>query len=573
MSPLRRAASLRSTGLAAALLVLAAGSSRADYVTTSVAPVSVAANLGTTGSQPISVLATQDLSGTSTDLTRAQRYTPGPSGYQGIFSFTVPAGLDVATASGLALATSFYGQPKSYQRWTFQVRDYAASSWLTLGYNDGAAYHEWKALSFNLSGDLSRFVNPSRVMQVRYTTYSAVDWSDLDWLAFQITTYVPPTTEANPQIPVGPGYTDVSPHQVVRTIDNVVYTVAPDCTSYPECPNSAIHVRKANQPGTPTSFTELDAAHAPGGGVGQPAVGLDGQGRIHVLWNKRSGYTKYATFDTNTGLWSSSESLGASGWTDFNQGEEGTALAIDAAGVPHAVWSTRTGPNSRLRLKYARRLASGWEAPVDVADVVDCNPASDYCNAWHPTLAFAPNGDLYLAWLNGTYDYLSDGRIRVRKRLASGAWQPSIAIPEAAQTGIDQGPSMIVTGEGVVHVTFCDVGNRIRYWYQDASGWRGDLQPASQVTHNPALGPDGAGGVQIYGHGTPQGPINGFGANMYAFRKPAGGSWGPWTLYASGRIDSSASTRWSQFFHYRPEVVDILYWSSDYPNTLLLGTR
>ncbi len=39
-------------------------------------------------------------------------------------------------------------------------------------------------------------------------------------------------------------------------------------------------MRKANQPGTPTSLTELDAAHAPGGGVGQPAVGLDGAGRI-----------------------------------------------------------------------------------------------------------------------------------------------------------------------------------------------------------------------------------------------------------------------------------------------------
>ncbi|MBK7975112.1 MAG: hypothetical protein IPK07_18120 [Deltaproteobacteria bacterium] len=389
------------------ILVLAAAPSRADYVTTAVPPASVSANLGTTGSQPIGVLATQDLSGDTTDLARAQRYTPGPSGYQGIFSFVVPAGLDVATASGLSLAASYYGQPKSCQRWTFQVRDYAASSWLTLGYNDGASYHHWKPLSFPLSGDLSRFVSASRVMQVRYTTYSAADSSDLDWLVFQVTTYVPPTTEANPQIPVGPGFTDVSPHQVVRTLGNVVYTVAPDCTSYPECPNSAIHVRKANQPGTPTSFTELDAAHAPGGGVGQPAVGLDGQGRIHVIWNKRSGYTKYATFDTSTGLWSSSESLGASGWTDFTQGEEGTALAIDAAGIPHAVWSARTGPNSRLRLKYARRLATGWEAPIDVADVVDCNPASDYCNAWHP-----------------------DARVRGERRPLPGVAQRHLRLPE-----------------------------------------------------------------------------------------------------------------------------------------------
>lgn len=565
----RRGHRLLPLTLGATLLI--ASVSRADYVTTTLAPSSVSTSFGSTGPQPLSVLANSELTGGSTDPASAQRYTPASGGYQGVFSFVVPAGLDVSSASGLAVAASFYGQQRSVQRWTFQVRDFSAASWLTLGYNDGAAYHQWTPLAFPLTGDLARFVSAAGVMQIRYTTYSAADWSDLDLLVFRVTRYVPPA--ANHQILVGRGYSDVSPHQIVRSSAGVLYTIAPDCSAYPECPNNAIHVMKANQPGTPTSFTEMDAAHAPGGGVGQPAAGIDGQDRIHVIWNKRSGFTKYATFDTTTQLWSGAESLGSSGWIDFGQGEEGTALAVDAAGIPHAVWSARTGPNARLRLRYARRLATGWEAPTDVADVVDCNPASDYCNAWHPALAFAPNGDLHLAWLDGTYDYVGDGRIRVRKRLAAGTWQPSVAIPDSAQTGIDQGPSMIVTGDGVVHLTFLDTANRIRYWYQDASGWNGNAQPPTQVTHNPSLGPDGAGGLYLYGHGTPQGSIGGFGPDLYSFRKPLGGSWGSWTLYVSGSVDSSVTTRWSQFFHHQPQSVDIAYWSSDYPNTLYVGTQ
>lgn len=377
----------------------------------------------------------------------------------------------------------------------------------------------------------------------------------------------------NRQIPSGQGYTDVSPHQIVRTSANVIYTVTPTCADYPDCPNNAIRVHKGNQPGTPTAFLEVDAAHAPGGGVGQPAVAIDGTNKIHVIWNKRTGSMRYATFDTTTDLWSAAESLGTSGWTDFGQGEQGTALALDASGTPHAVWSTRTGINNRLRLKYARRLAGGWETPIDVADVVDCNPASDYCNAWHPTLAFTPSGELLLAWLNGTYDYVPDGRIRIRKRTAAGTWQPSVALAADAMSGIDQGPSLIVGTDGVAHIAFCDTQNRIRYWYDAGAGWKGDKQPASQQTHNPSLGIDLTNTVYIYGHGTPQGGLGGHGNNMYYFAKPPGGSWSAWTLYASGSIDSSASTRWSQFFHYHPENVDILYWGDSYPNYLFVGVN
>ncbi len=378
---------------------------------------------------------------------------------------------------------------------------------------------------------------------------------------------------SNHQIAWGQGYSDVSPHQIVRTTANIIYTVAPTCADYPDCPNNVIRVHKGNQAGTPTAYTELDAAHAPGGGVGSVAVAIDGQDKIHVLWHKRSGTMRYAVFDTATSAWGTAESLGSTGWTDFGQGEEGVGIALDSSGIPHAVWNTRTGINNRLRIQYARRPSTGWTTPVEVSDVVDCNPASDYCNAWHPTLAFTPGGDLLLAWLNGTYDYVPDGRVRVRKRTAAGTWQSSVAISSSAQSGIDQGPSMIVTTDGVAHLTFLDTSNRIRYWYDDGTGWKGDLQPSTQVTHNPSLGTDLTGAIFIYGHGTPVGPISGHGNNLYYFTRARGGLWSAWTLYASGSIDSSVSTRWSQFFHHHPENRDTLYWGDSYPNYLYVGVN
>jgi hypothetical protein len=50
-------------------------------------------------------------------------------------------------------------------------------------------------------------------------------------------------------------------------------------------------------------------------------------------------------------------------------------------------------------------------------------------------------------------------------------------------------------------------------WIGASPSGRGDRQPAHQVTHNPALGPDGAGGVYLYGHGTPQPGLGGHGDN------------------------------------------------------------
>jgi len=211
----------------------------ASYVTTNVAPSSVSTTKGATGAQSLSVLLTKELTGTTTDLSKAQRYTPASSGYQGIFSFKVPSDVDVASASGITLQANYYGQVKAKQRWTVQVRDFKAKSWVTVGYNDAAAYRTYQTLTWGLTGDFSRFVDASRQMQVRYYTTSALDFSDLDQLVFAVTKYVAdptpaPTPEPTP-VPVPeptPVPSPTEPVKGVRTVFKGSFSNTTDQVNY-----------------------------------------------------------------------------------------------------------------------------------------------------------------------------------------------------------------------------------------------------------------------------------------------------------------------------------------------------
>ena len=351
---------------------------------------------------------------------------------------------------------------------------------------------------------------------------------------------------------VGSGATDVSPHQIVRTSTNYLYVIAPTTTSYPSNPQALLYVWKANQVGAPTSFVAKDSAHAPRIAISTSASAIDGNNVIHSLWLDGLGRVCYAQFNTANDTWGPTQVLSQAGWIGL-LGDEGVAIAVDANGVPHAFWTVKV--SGKLRVDYANRIGGKWSTPVlaDEATVID---------AWHPTMAFAPNGDLLLAYIDGLGNYSADGRIRTRLRHANGTWDASQSVPVVAFTGLDNGPSLMITADAVQHITFCDTRNHIEYWYNKGAGWAGDQQPGVQMTHDPALGPDGSGGLYIYGHGTPQGNMRGVGSNKYRFHKAAGATaWGPWTLVVTGKIDDSTSTRWSQFFHQFPKTVDFTYWT------------
>jgi hypothetical protein len=356
---------------------------------------------------------------------------------------------------------------------------------------------------------------------------------------------------------VGPGNTDPSPRQLVRTSQDVLYVVAPNGTVYsPNATRTAkLIVWAANKAGTPTRFLPQDGAHAPGGGVNTSASAIDGDDRIHSIW-VTPGRIGYGIFDTASRLWTGITTLANTYWSQYGQGDEGVALAVDASGSPYAVWNY-VDKNGVLRLHLAIARKGAFGTPMQVDDV-NVNGG-----ARHPSVAFAPNGDFVVAWVDSDGGYSSNGTVRTRVLHSNGEWEPSYAVPnEFAGGSLDQSVSLMITPDSVRHITFLDTTNQIRYYYDSGHGWTGDQQPPYQITHDPVLGPDGAGGLYIYGHATPVPDYRGLGDGKLRFHKPAGAtSWSSYNLIRDGYIDDATNARWSQFFHNHPEEVDFTWWN------------
>lgn len=401
---------------------------------------------------------------------------------------------------------------------------------------------------------------------------------------------------ASHTILVGPGFSDVSPHQIVRTSDNRLWVVGQDGNNTTATADgshaSKLHLYRADQTGTPSSFTEQDAAHAPGfaagtsnSGVITCALAVDGSDTLRVAWLEKTSATagtlKYQAISSASPAWNTPVVLdGATHWGG-DQGAEGVALALDAAGAPHVAYTKSDG--SHLRVAYLNKVGGNWSS---IVPAVDDAAFGNNQGAWHPTLAFYPNGDLLLAWYVGSFNYTPDGTIYFRTRThTNGAWGVhTTIIGDTLMSTIDNGPSLLITPDGIAHVTFLNVGSAtggdsttgdyIHYYYNSGSVWVPNHPGGGmQITHDPSLGLGPNGTLRIYGHDWQGGRIDGHGNDLRYFEGAGGaGAWGGWTLYTTGSFDSSVSTRWAQFFQTFPQTLDIAYWADAYPNTLYVGT-
>ncbi len=390
------------------------------------------------------------------------------------------------------------------------------------------------------------------------------------------------TTTRSEKILVGPGYTDVSPKALIRTSSNRLYVGVSTCDAYP-CVSTTQTIRmyRSDTTGIPTGFTRLDSSREPSG-VAQWAIAVDGANVIHIAFNTRSTSggpvtaLKYATFDTSTGQWGTVETIDNAisfSQDSGGQGVQSVALALDAAGKPHVVYLAGTS----RRLFYRNKTGAGWSNAIQVDNDVSY---SGNLKAWHPNLAFDTVGHLIVAWQRGSFNGANDGTIYVKVRDTGGTWGGSLNLSgvNGARTIIDQSTSLMVTADNRYHITWITApDDYIRYQYSDDNGatWQSNHPAAGvQVTHNPSLGPDGKGGIRLYGHGTPDPHPDGHGDNLYYFEGAGGaGVWSAFTHYVTGAFDSSVNTRWSQYFYNAPTVVDIAYWADPYPNILYVGSE
>ena len=143
---------------------------------------------GKVSSQPLTVLATQDQSGTVDTWANYLEFSPGTADLQATFVFVVPDSLTPAQLQNLTLVSNYKGPKQSTQSWSFQLYDVTQSRWVAIGDNQGAAGWSWSTLAFAPVAAAQNFISATREITLRFTTKTAVDNCDLDYLALTYTT-------------------------------------------------------------------------------------------------------------------------------------------------------------------------------------------------------------------------------------------------------------------------------------------------------------------------------------------------------------------------------------------------
>ena len=397
------------------------------------------------------------------------------------------------------------------------------------------------------------------------------------------------TNTQNHKVDVGNGYTDVTPRQLVRTSGNRLYVSGWKFDTFPHggigsspWNTQTLRMYKANQAGVPTSFTRLDSANEPAGVVSW-SMAIDCEDVIHVVWTTRAtwgspadtgvdNYVKYCQFDTATDVWGTVENIETTAGTkEIGQGDELVSIAIDAGGVPHIAYVKDDG--TRRRVIYRNRAGGSWSSATTVDD--QTFGAGEGC--WHPGIVFDNAGRIVVTWLRGDNMYSSwtatTGRLFVRV-YSSGVWGTTHDVVGAAVwTGIDQGSPLYVDANGRYHVCYINTSKQVQYRYSDDQGatWTANSPSSGTYTaDNPAPGPGASGKVRIYSHGSGTPP------NLVYWEGDGGAaSWGSPSSYITDTgFDCSTNARWTQYWWWYPNTLDIAYWKADYPtNELYIGSE
>jgi len=376
---------------------------------------------------------------------------------------------------------------------------------------------------------------------------------------------------------VGPGGSDVIPHQLVRTSADRVYIfvsaqysnlIRAYWTTSPGLPNDAAAFAGSTQvteSGLPLS---VDAAY-------------DGGSIVHVLVNTReTGVIKDYAFDLTTNAFKPALTLATDSHAIAGDyvGTSGLSGMVDKSGVLHvAYWSNA---NHILHQAYTYDAASHTLTQVGGTTTVDTAGSAN-----HPALAVSPqDNSLTVAWVS---EVTNPKKILARTRSAAGAWgnvesASTAPVWTSANFGvnIDQGPSLVVGADGTRHLAYIqDYDNtgdygRIHYVTHSGSSWTD--QALSAYSHDPAVALRGANQVVIIGHGHPSNSACKSMDDMCTIVK-TGATWAAPQLFAqhpgSESFDASPSVKWSVVGWNRPDVIEFVFFRTPYSSPTIYYAR
>lgn len=394
-------------------------------------------------------------------------------------------------------------------------------------------------------------------------------------------TLTPTPTYTSTPIPpahfsVANGFSDVIPHQIIRTSADRLFIFAPFPYS-----NTINVYSAAGLPSSSSNFSLAAQISAPSAPISLEAV-YDGINIIHVLINMRNGELWDYPFNSNTNQFSNPTSLSTDGGSlngDYI-GTSGISGMIDLAGNLQIAYWTKS--NHITHLGYTYDSVSNILTPIGEATQVDSAGSAN-----HPAVAVSRfDNSLTIAWVSqATYP----AKILARIRTSAGVWgsiqtvsTSPVWTSTSAGINIDQGPSLLSGSDGNKHLTYIenlDASNyygRIHYVTSDSSTWVD--QALDTYSHNPALAINSLGELFIIAHGHPLNAGCQSMSDMCTIKKNVNGSWGSPQLFAphpaiSATFDSSASVKWSVVGFNRPELVEFVFFTTPYSNPMMYYGR
>ncbi|MCB9450783.1 MAG: hypothetical protein H6672_05055 [Anaerolineaceae bacterium] len=384
-------------------------------------------------------------------------------------------------------------------------------------------------------------------------------------------------TQAVSVFPIGPGFSDVIPHQIVRTDSDYVYVFS----ARAEYSNKLIAYWTTTQ-GLPTAgdFASGTETTVNGNPISVETI-YDGAFFIHVLVNTNSGTLVHYPFDTRVNTFGAAQVL-KTGNPAVSGDYIGTAGVSAGLGINGTFHVTYWGSGNHIVYQAYTANNDGVWATSGSASQVDTSG-----HATHPALAVSPADHLVtVAWVS---EATSTARILARTRAANGTWG-AVEIVSAAPVwtsrnlgvNIDQGPSLIITDDGVKHLLYIeDYDNTTEYGHVHYVRYSNGAwldQPIALYSHDPAIIVNSAGEMFIVAHGA---EAVGDNVNLYMMRRSPGCAlWEPPEHIISpppgSSFDSSVSTKWAGTGYNRPETIEMVFFLANggsYLNTTLYYGR
>jgi len=381
---------------------------------------------------------------------------------------------------------------------------------------------------------------------------------------------------------VGPGFSDVVPHQIIRTATDRLYLFAAQPSSTTLSAQWTLIAGLPNAGGDFSGSAQSTLAAMPI----SVSPAYDGGTTVHVLTNLQNGTLVDVPFDLVTNSFRPARAIVmdmaiVSG--DY-LGSSGVAAMVDNTGYLHVAYSTSAGQIMHAAYSYN---SSSDTLTLESAPIrVDTAGA-----ARHPSLAVSPlDNSVTVAWVSLA---TTPKQILARMRDPAGGWttvenvsNTSVDVWTSTSGGIDidQGPSLLITADGVRHVTYIenydstgDYG-AVHYGSNNGNGWT-DLRLPATYSHDPALAATAAGQLYLIGHGHPNDAAEKCKSedDMCVSRQNPDGTWTPPSLFArhtsGSSFDSSPSVKWSVVGWNRPEVIEFLFFQTPYTAPTLFYGR